>query len=133
MKKNKKNKKKPATNWVYKRVIPDYSTYEQKGDIPLNLELLKECLSQQAESYNTTQQLEVHKFILSKLEGHNCDFWFDGYGNMYVQKGDPGIGVVAHVDDVHDYIDDKRIIQVDNFLVALNGKNGQQHGTAGKL
>lgn len=120
-----------------KNRIPDYS-YICKGvnpEIdPVKLQRFKNVLSQQAESYQTSRQYEIAKYIvgIAKEECPEADFkiYVDDAMNVAIIKGEAEIYpcVVAHLDQVHRVYNNYEIIQKGDILTAVanNRKEGDK-------
>ena len=98
----------------------------------MNLKLLKEVLSWQAESRNTAQQQAIMDNVRNLL-GAKVNVTFDAYGNMYMVKGTAEVYpcVVAHVDQVHTYCLNYNVLQSEDVLLAYDPVAGKQVGVGG--
>ncbi len=92
--------------------------------------MLKEILSIQSESYN---QWRMFAYLIRKLSIlEDTDVYVDK-GNIYVTKGYARSYpcVVAHMDTVHDIVEDLTPIEIDGKITGLNRFTMQQVGIGG--
>lgn len=103
-----------------------------KITMKLDLELLKEVLSISAPSEQEEDAIMyVTKWVKKNIP--KAKVKADKYGNLYVTKGKAEFypTFVGHLDDVHSYYPNKKILELDDWLYAMNPDDGQQIGTAG--
>ena len=97
----------------------------------MNKELLISVLGQQAESSNNPQQ---HIFLAWIARHFNdAEISFDEYANMYVTKGKASAYpcIVAHVDQVHDYNENFRVVEVEGKLFGMDHVEMERVGVGG--
>lgn len=99
----------------------------------MNKKLLKEILGWQAESRKEEEQIIPNLISYLDKLNKNKDLLIeqDTHGNVYVTKGkDPLYPcIVSHLDQVHKYAPNKKIIENDGYLIAFDG--AKQVGTGG--
>ena len=95
--------------------------------------LLIEVLGWQSESRKESEQ--IIPTLNNYLDKINLNGEFiieeDTHGNIYITKGKADLYpcIVSHLDQVHKFADNKKIIKNDDYLIALNG--AKQIGTGG--
>lgn len=91
------------------------------------LEKLKEVLSVQSASY---EQWRMFAYIIRQV--HEYDFYVHD-GNIYIEKGDAPQKpcIVAHMDTVHDIVEDLSILDIDGKLTGFNKVQMNQTGIGG--
>lgn len=98
-----------------------------------DINLLCDVLENQASSCDPVAQKKFAKWILKKLSkadsSVNFKHRFDKFGNLYVTKGKGNYPcIVAHLDSVHDDIPNRKIVKVEDFIVAFDCDTGCQVG-----
>lgn len=99
-----------------------------------DINLLCDVLENQASSYDYLAQKEFAKWILRKLSEQDPNikfkYSFDKFGNLYVTKGKSKNYpcIVAHLDSVHDDVENRKVVRIDDFIVAFNLDTGCQTG-----
>ena len=96
----------------------------------IDLRLLTETLSIQTETYDDEEMLT---FIKNELSQINVTVEEDGYGNIYVTKGNTKDFpcLVAHTDTAHDIISDFRVMRNEDTIFAFDGVKRKQTGIGG--
>lgn len=96
----------------------------------IDLRLLTETLFIQTETYDDEEMLT---FIKNELSQINVTVEEDGYGNIYVTKGNTKDFpcLVAHTDTVHDIISDFRVMRNEDTIFAFDGVKRKQTGIGG--
>ncbi len=93
------------------------------------LERLKEVLVIQSESY---KQWRMFAFLIRKLEALGVKYFVID-GNIYAQKGEAKVFpcAIAHMDTVHDIVEDLTILEVGHKLTGFNRYTMKQSGIGG--
>jgi len=91
------------------------------------LEKLKDVLSVQSASY---EQWRMFAYIIRQV--HEYDFYVHD-GNIYIEKGNKKTKpcIVAHMDTVHDIVEDLSILDIEGKLTGFNKANMTQTGIGG--
>jgi hypothetical protein len=107
-------------------------SYNKSNTLFLDKGLLKDLLSVQAPSEH---EARMQDFVYDWIEENVPDarVTVDNYGNIYAQKGEKDIYpcVVAHMDEVNDFTEDRTIVEVGNLFVGLNPQTGEYAGCPG--
>lgn len=92
--------------------------------------MLKEILSIQSESYNQWRMFAYIIRQISVLEDTEC---YVDDGNIYITKGnaDTYPCIVAHMDTVHDIVEDLTPIEIDGKITGFNRVKMEQTGIGG--
>ena len=95
----------------------------------MNKSKLIEILSIQSESYN---QWRMFAYIIRQCKRLNVDYYVDG-GNIYITKGitENYPCIVAHMDTVHDIVEDLTVIEINGNLTGFNASTMEQTGIGG--
>lgn len=99
---------------------------------------MKKVLSWQAESNDTEAQLNIVQNVVNYLREQGVEFTveLDARHNAYLHKvtnkDAVPVGCVAHLDQVHDDVDNYKVFG-DRILFAMNMDSGTQVGTGGKI
>ena len=94
---------------------------------------LTEVMSVQSKSYKTKQMHKYIKRVLKEIDGVS---FYSKDGNLYAVKGILGKDeyypcCVSHTDTVHDFVKDFRVIEVDDWLYAMDYNRLVQTGIGG--
>lgn len=92
--------------------------------------MLKEILSIQSESYN---QWRMFAYIIRQVSVLKDTEYYVSDGNIYITKGhsDTYPCVVAHMDTVHDIVEDLTPIEIDGKITGFNRVTMEQVGIGG--
>ena len=95
------------------------------------MEKLKEVLSVQTSSY---EQFRMFAYIVRQLQTIPDTEYYTTNGNLYVQRG-KGLGkypcIVAHMDTVHDIVEDLYPVEIDGNITGFNRVTMEQTGIGG--
>ena len=94
------------------------------------MEKLKEVLSIQSESYN---QWRMFAYIIRQLQDIPDTDYFVVNGNIYIQRGDADTYpcMVAHMDTVHDIVEDLHPVYINGNITGFNRVTMEQTGIGG--
>ncbi len=101
------------------------------------LELLKSCLSLQAESGKEKEQInpDIHLLLEDLKAVYNFDLVVEQQenGNIYITKGEAELYpcLVGHSDQVAKYNKDKVVVELGDMLLALDSSDGTRVDTGG--
>lgn len=90
---------------------------------------LIEVLQIQSESYN---QFRMFAYLIRQLKKLGCQYYVDN-GNIYATKGNASNYpcIVAHMDTVHDIVENLTVIEIAGNLTGFNRSTMQQTGIGG--
>lgn len=100
----------------------------------LDKKLFLEVHKHQAPSRNAHLQSKFANWILDKCRSFKSPFGFefDKYGNVFIKKGDgPYPCAVAHLDQVHSFVEDYSVIIHKDYAFAMDNASGTQCGIGG--
>lgn len=106
--------------------------YNTANTLFIDKELLRDLLSVQAPSEH---EARMQDFVYDWIEANvpDAEITVDNYGNIYAIKGKTDIYpcVVAHMDEVNDFTEDRNVIEIGNLFVGLNPQTGEYAGCPG--
>lgn len=91
--------------------------------------MLKKLLSIQSVSED---QFRMFAYIIRQLKKAGATYWTDN-GNIYATKGlaDSYPAIVAHMDTVHDIVEDLTVVELNGCLTGMNAYTMEQTGIGG--